>query len=93
MTRVAHLMRAEDLESSPASIIEATRLAETTAVLRGCRLPGLAEFNDAAQAVEWSRKVVKEGGAITWDTPVDPTGKIAPEFLEQLTAIGKAVRQ
>lgn len=51
MTRVAHLLRAEDLESSTASIIEATRLAETTAVLRGCALPGLAEFNEAAQAV------------------------------------------
>jgi hypothetical protein len=51
MTRVAHLMRAEDLESSTASIIEATRLAETTATLRGCAVPGLAEFNDAALAV------------------------------------------
>lgn len=51
MTRVAHLLRAEDLESSTASIIEATRLAETTATLRGCAVPGLAEFNDAAQAV------------------------------------------
>ena len=51
MTRVAHLLRSEDLESSTASIIEATRLAETTAVLRGCALPGLAEFNEAAQAI------------------------------------------
>jgi hypothetical protein len=51
MTRVAHLLRAEDLESSTASIIEATRLAETTAVLRGSAVPGLAEFNDAAKAV------------------------------------------
>lgn len=51
MTRVAHLLRAEDLESSTASIIEATRLAETTAALRGCAVPGLAEFNEAAQAV------------------------------------------
>ncbi len=51
MTRVAHLLRAEDLESSTASIIEATRLAETMAILRGCALPGLAEFNEAAQAV------------------------------------------
>jgi hypothetical protein len=51
MTRVAHLLRAEDLESSTASIIEATRLAQTAAVLRGCVAPGLAEFNDAAQAV------------------------------------------
>ncbi|RYD49789.1 MAG: hypothetical protein EOP83_24750, partial [Verrucomicrobiaceae bacterium] len=51
MTRVAHLLRAEDLESSTASIIEATRLAETTATLRARTLPGLAEFNEAAQAV------------------------------------------
>ncbi|MES2570270.1 MAG: DUF5682 family protein [Verrucomicrobiota bacterium] len=51
MTRVAHLLRAEDLESSTASIIEATRLAQTTAVLRGFSVPGLIEFNDAAQAV------------------------------------------
>ena len=51
MTRVAHLLRAEDLESSTASVIEATRLAEATAAMRGCALPGLAEFNEAAQAV------------------------------------------
>ncbi len=51
MTRVAHLLRAEDLESSTASIIEATRLADTAAVLRGHVAPGLTEFNDAAQAV------------------------------------------
>jgi alpha-L-fucosidase-like protein len=44
-----------------------------------------------AQAAEWSRKVVREGGAITWDTPVDATGLIAPEFAEQLKAIGNAV--
>jgi hypothetical protein len=46
----------------------------------------------AAQAVEWTRKVVKDGGAITWDTPVDVTGVISPAFLEQLTAIGKSLK-
>ncbi len=51
MTRAAHLLRAEGLEGSTASVIEATRLAEATAILRGCALPGLAEFNEAAQAV------------------------------------------
>ncbi len=51
MACVARLLRAEDLEGSTASVIEATRLAETTAILRGCALPGLAEFNEAAQAV------------------------------------------
>lgn len=47
----------------------------------------------AAQAAEWSRKLAQQGGAITWDTPVDATGAIAPAFVEQLTAIGKAVRK
>lgn len=51
MTRVAHLLRDEDLEGSTASIIEATRLAEATAMLRERRTPGLEEFNEAAQAV------------------------------------------
>ena len=44
-----------------------------------------------AQVVEWSRKVVQQGGAITWDTPVDATGGIGEGFLEQLRAIGKGV--
>ena len=47
----------------------------------------------AAQAAEWSRKLAQQGGAITWDTPVDAAGAIAPAFVEQLTAIGKAVRK
>ena len=46
-----------------------------------------------AQASEWSRKLVEQGGAITWDTPVDATGAILPAFLELLTAIGEAVRK
>src|SRR5262249_11031058 len=41
----------------------------------------------AAQAVEFSRKLWKENRSITWDTPVDASGGIAPEFLERLTAI------
>lgn len=51
MTRVARLLRGEDLEGSPASVIEATRLAEAVAAMRGFAIPGLAEFNESAQAV------------------------------------------
>ncbi len=51
LTRVAQLMRDEDLEASSASVIEAVRLAETLAGLRGRHLPGLAEFNEAIQTV------------------------------------------
>jgi hypothetical protein len=43
------------------------------------------------QISKWSPGVRKQGGAITWDTPVQPNGLIAQPFLDQLTAIGKAL--
>lgn len=51
MAKVASLLRAEDLDISPAHIIEAVRLAETLAALRDRYLPGLAEMNEAIQTV------------------------------------------
>jgi hypothetical protein len=51
MTRVAHLLRAEDLDASPASVIEAVRLAESLAAIRACPLPGLPELNESCTAV------------------------------------------
>jgi Family of unknown function (DUF5682) len=51
MTRVARLLRAHDLDASAAHTIEAVRLAEALAALRGRPLPGLPELNEAAQAV------------------------------------------
>ena len=51
LTKVAHLLRAEDLDASPASIIEGVRLAETLTALRDRAIPGLAEMNEATQAV------------------------------------------
>ena len=51
LTRVARLLRGEDLDASSASIIEAVRLAETLSALRGRPLPGLPELNEATQAV------------------------------------------
>jgi hypothetical protein len=51
MVKVAMLMREQDLSISPAHAIEATRLAETLAALRQQTLPGLAEINEAIQAV------------------------------------------
>ena len=41
----------------------------------------------SSQVAEFSAKVKKEGGAITWDVPVDTTGAIPREFLEQLSGI------
>ena len=44
------------------------------------------------QAVTNSLRIVRQGGAITWDTPLQRDGTISKPFLDQLTAIGHAVR-
>ncbi|MEP7289877.1 MAG: DUF5682 family protein [Chloroflexota bacterium] len=51
LTKAAHLLRGEDLTASTAQIIDAARLAESLAALRGLALPGLAEFNEAVRSV------------------------------------------
>ncbi|MFC8621295.1 DUF5682 family protein [Streptomyces anulatus] len=51
MTKVAGLLREEDRFVSTAHVIEAVRLAETLAVLRGRPLAGLGETTDAVRAV------------------------------------------
>ncbi|MEU0340590.1 DUF5682 family protein [Streptomyces bobili] len=51
LTRVAGLLREEGRIVSPAHVIEAVRLAETLAALRGRPLPGLSETTDAVRAV------------------------------------------
>jgi hypothetical protein len=51
LSRVAGLLRSEDLSASPAQVIDAVRLAETLAALRGRPAPGLDELNEAAQTV------------------------------------------
>ena len=51
LTRVAGVLRGHDLPVSSAHIIEAVRLAETLAVLRGRPLAGLAEVSEAAKSV------------------------------------------
>lgn len=51
MTKVAHLLRDEDLDASAAQVIDAVRLAEALAALRDRPLPGLPELNEATQSV------------------------------------------
>ncbi|HZG93500.1 MAG TPA: DUF5682 family protein [Mycobacteriales bacterium] len=84
LTRVAHLLRGEDLDASSASVIEAVRLAETLATMRGRPLAGLDEVMDATRAVltrgsdvptalVWDRLVVGEQlGAVPDHTPMVP---------------------
>lgn len=51
MARAARLLRGEDLEASAAHVIEAVRLAEALAMMRGKPMPGLDELNEASRSV------------------------------------------
>ncbi|WP_326588442.1 DUF5682 family protein [Streptomyces sp. NBC_01294] len=51
LTKVAGLLRAEDRQVSSAHVIEAVRLADTLAAMRGRPLPGLTETLEAVRAV------------------------------------------
>lgn len=53
LTGAAQLLREQDLSASTAQVIDAARLAGSVAALRGLALPGLAELNQAADAVFW----------------------------------------
>jgi hypothetical protein len=51
LTKVAHLLRTEDLDASTAQVIDALRMAEMLATLRDQTTPGLEEFNEATRTV------------------------------------------
>jgi len=51
ITRAARILRKQDLEGSSASIIEAVRLSDSLAGLRGRPKPGLEETMEAMQAI------------------------------------------
>lgn len=51
MTRVARLMREEQLDASPAAVIEGVRLAESLATIRGRSFPSLDELGESTLAV------------------------------------------
>ncbi|MFN0133600.1 MAG: DUF5682 family protein [Phycisphaerales bacterium] len=51
LTRVARLLRDEDLDASPASVIESVRLADSLAALRGRKIAGLEELGEATLSI------------------------------------------
>lgn len=51
LTKVARFMRDEDLDASPASVIESVRLAESLAALRGRAIAGLDELSEATLSI------------------------------------------
>ncbi len=53
---------------------------------------GSPRFTDE-QVIGFTRTVRKAGGAVTWDVPVDLNGRIGQPFVDQLTALGKALME
>ena len=51
MSKVSQLLREEGLDASSAHAVEAVRLAETLATMRGLQLPGIDELKEAAITV------------------------------------------
>jgi hypothetical protein len=84
LTRVARMLREEDLDSSPAQVIDAVRLAETLATMRGRAVPSLSDVNEGALAALCSGEpapfrlirqrliVGEELGQLPPDAPVVP---------------------
>jgi hypothetical protein len=84
MVRVARALREEELDASPASVVEATRLAAALAAVRGRPSVGLSELDDATRAVLTDgsdlplalidRKLVigEELGRVPRETPMVP---------------------
>lgn len=87
MSRVARLLREEDMDASSANVIESVRLAECLAALRGRPLAGLEELMEAGQSVlcfgnEVPLKIIQnklivgeELGAVPEETPSIPLQK------------------
>ncbi|HEY8981815.1 MAG TPA: DUF5682 family protein [Streptomyces sp.] len=83
MTKVARLLRKEDRAVSPAHVIEAVRLAETLAAVRGRPLAGLGEATDAVRAVLCEGSDVPL--ALVWDRLV--VGDVMGEVPEEAPAV------
>ena len=80
MTKVARLLRKEDLSASSAHSIEAVRLAETLAILRGRSIAGLDELEEAALSIfcdgyDKSMALIREKLVIG-----DVIGRVPPEI-------------
>jgi len=93
MARVGALFRAEGMDASAAHLVEAVRLAETLAAMRGRAVPSLSELNEAVRAClamgsDLPIALVRDRlivGQVMGETPPDaPVAPLAAD-LEQLT--------
>lgn len=105
MTKAARLMRDRDLDASPAQVIEAVRLGETLAALRGRTLAGLDELEEAALTVLCGgqpapMRVVRDSlvigdrlGAVPDDAPQAPLQKDLASLQKRLRLPPQASRK
>jgi len=93
MARVAALFREEGMDASAAHLVEAVRLAETLAAMRGRTVPSLSELNEAVRACltmgsDLPIRLVRDRlivGQVMGETPPDaPVAPLAAD-LELLT--------
>ena len=93
MARVGALFREEGIDASAAHLVEAVRLAETLAAMRGRAVPSLSELNEAVRACvamgsDLPLRLVRDRlivGQVMGETPPDaPVAPLAAD-LEQLT--------
>jgi Family of unknown function (DUF5682) len=93
MARVGALFRSEGMDASAAHLVEAVRLAETLAAMRGRAVPSLSELNEAVRAClamgsDLPLALVRDRlivGQVMGETPPDaPVAPLAAD-LEQLT--------
>jgi hypothetical protein len=105
LVSAARALRLEALDASPASVIEAVRLAETLAALRARPLAGLDEVNDATRTVLCGgspdrfglivRKLLTDQrlGEVPADTPQVPLAKDFAMSVKQLRLKQTAVAE
>lgn len=97
LTRSARLLRGAKLDASSAQVIDATRLAETLASLRGLGLPGLGELTDATRAVfAWESdlplRMIGEQLVVGETLGEVPSGVPTVPLAQDLAAIQKRLR-
>ena len=96
LTKVARLLRKEDLDASSASVIEAVRLAEALAALRDAAMPGLDELTEATRTVlcfgdETPLKLIRQKlivcdrlGKVPTETPLVPLQQDLQQLQKRL---------
>ena len=93
---VARLLRKEDLDASPASVIEAVRLADALASLRGRSRPGLRELAESARSIlgsdEAMWRLIERSLVVGQRMGSVPSRVPAPPLQADLAAIQKRLR-